>query len=75
MGYRLSWNRITKSVRLHTTDCRHSLVSIMARTNVWSDPIDDKEEAVAKALQILVDHLECADCLSSHRCGENVFAP
>ena len=72
--YRLYWNKMTKSIRLHEASCHHYRHRTENRYAQWSDPFHSKEEAMRKGMEILERHLLCAFCLSDHHCTEDVFA-
>ena len=72
--YRLYWNSVTKSGRLHESSCHHYRASKNSRYAEWSDPFDSRDEAIREGMEILERHLLCAFCLSDHHCTEDVFA-
>ena len=71
--YRISYDKTTKSAKVHRANCRHSIVSRQSKTSQSSDVMESKEDAIELALSILRDHIECGTCLSDHKCTEQVF--
>ena len=72
--YRLRWDRITRSIRLHSVECQYRPSSTSPRDSLWSEVFDEKGDAIEEALHVLIKHLECGVCLSGHRCTEDVFS-
>ena len=73
MPYRVVFDRTTKAAKVHREECRHSLVRHVSRSSaVWSAPFESEEEAIRAAVRVVIDHVQCGDCLSDHRCTEPI---
>lgn len=68
MAFRVFQDRVTKSVRVHLVDgCTREIERKHRPNNFWSVAIEDEQDAIAFAMQIMRDTVRCRYCFPVER--------